>query len=118
MTRSALTLLFSILLAGSSWVAGQNEKCDHTTTAKERFEAIRILPPVKIIYFDGRQLEYSHEDSRGIHLGSFKVDPDSSLPSEFGKKYRSEFWWILYCSKDGHLYAVQPVGQIQKKALK
>lgn len=119
MITSRLILSISLILAGWFPAAGQEAKlCDHLTVSKERFEAIRLLPPVTVIYFDGRRIEYSYEDSRGIYLGSFLVDAKTELAAEFGKRYKSEPWWMLFCAKDRHLYSVHPLGPIQKKAIK
>lgn len=94
------------------------EKCDHSSSAKERFDHIRILPPVKILSYDGLTVEYSHEDRLGLHLGSVKISTDTKLPADFGKRYKGGPWWILYCLKDNHAYSVHELAAEQKKSLK
>lgn len=98
---------------------GQEKRaaCDHITTAKERFDATRLLPPIKIRNYDGRVIEYTYEDRLGVYVGSFAVEADTVLPADFGKKYRIGLWWVIYCIKDNHLYAVHELGPAQKKAL-
>lgn len=110
------TLLAALVF--SSVVFAQKPECDHLSTAKERFDHIRVLPPVKVLYFDGLTIEYSHEDRTGLYLGSFKISPSTKLPSDFGKTFKTVAWWMLYCSKDNHLYSAHPLAPEQRKALK
>ena len=41
---------------------------DHTSNSEERFANMRILPPVKVLDWDGRHIEYSFIDKGIIYL--------------------------------------------------
>lgn len=88
---------------------------DHTTNSEERFANMRILPPVKVLDWNGRHIEYSFIDKVGIHFGHFDVDKDTSLDDTFIKEWKRGMWWMLYCVQDRHLYLIQRVrdGQIK-----
>lgn len=44
------------------------QTCDHTSNSEERFANMRILPPVKVLDWDGRHIEYSFIDKGIIYL--------------------------------------------------
>ena len=61
---------------------------DHTSNSEERFANMRILPPVKVLDWDGRHIEYSFIDKVGIHFGHFDVDKDTSFDVDFTKDWK------------------------------
>jgi hypothetical protein len=89
--------------------------CDHESNSAERFEAVRLLPPLKIRNFDLRNIEYTFEDKAGLHVGTITANKNTVLPPNIWKEYKSKFWWVLYCSKDGHAYTIVEVTPEQMK---
>jgi hypothetical protein len=92
--------------------------CDHTSNSAERFEAVRLLPPLKIRNFDLRNIEYTFEDKAGLHVGTVTANKDTVLPANIWKEYKSKHWWVLYCSKDGHAYTIVEVTSEQMQEYK
>jgi hypothetical protein len=90
-------------------------ECDHTSNSAERFEHVRLLPPLKIKNFDPRRIEYLFEDKVGIHVGSLTADTATVMPKDIWKEYKSRWYWILYCDRDGYAYTIVEVapGQMQ-----
>jgi hypothetical protein len=110
------TLLLLILLAVPLPLFSQ-DKCDHTSGRKERFDNMRVLPPISITFYDGRRVEYIFEDKHVIVAGSLEIDADTVKPADFSKTYKKGKWWAMYCLKDFHLYVIAEVlpGQIKNK---
>jgi len=106
-----IRLLFILLLC----VCTVYSQDDHTTNSEERFANMRILPPVKVLDWNGRHIEYSFIDKVGIHFGHFDVDKDTSLDDTFIKDWKNGLWWVLYCVQDRHLYLIQRVRDGQLK---
>lgn len=97
-------ILVLFLTAGAS---GQD--CDHTSNSAGRFSHVRLLPPVRIRNTDLANLEYTHEDKHGIHIGKLTTSADTVMPEDLWKVYRSRWYWILYCSKCSHVYTIVEV---------
>jgi hypothetical protein len=92
--------------------------CDHTSNSADRFKAIALLPPLKIRNFDLRNIEYTFEDKAGLHVGSVTADEQTVMPANIWKEYKSKFWWVLYCEKDGHAYTIVEVTPEQMQEYK
>lgn len=92
--------------------------CDHTSNSSERFDQIRLLPPLKIKNFDPHSIEYLFEDRIGIHVGRLTADDTSVMPANVWKEYKDRWYWVLYCVNDGHIYTMVEVSPGQLKAAK
>lgn len=103
---SQIGTLCIILLVGGLTAFSQT-KCDHISDSRQRFEQMRIMPPVKILDWDGKRISYSFIDREGIAFGSFDVDADTTLDADFIKAWRKGEWWIVYCNADRHVYFIQ-----------
>lgn len=90
-------------------------KCDHITTSNERFELMRISPPSKVTYYDGQKIEFVHSDSKGVYLHTFEIDEDSIIRADFKKNWKTGYWWIIYCARENHIYAISRVDPKQLK---
>jgi hypothetical protein len=84
-----------LLLLLAAFAFGQDD-CDHTSNAASRFEEVRLLPPVRIRYFDPARIEYTHEDKHGIHVGSLTADGETIMPEKIWQEYKKKYYWILY----------------------
>jgi hypothetical protein len=93
----------------------EEPECDHTSNEASRFEVVRLLPPVKIRNFDLRNIEYTHEDKFGIHVGSLSANAESVFPPDIWKEYKNKFYWVLYCSICKHIYTIAEVTKEQIK---
>jgi hypothetical protein len=89
----------------------QAQQCDHRSDSFERFENIRLLPPAKITYFDGKIVEYVVQNVRETKAGKFEITADTT--KENIKK--GDLVWFVYCVKDNHLYVVSHVRPEQIK---
>lgn len=99
-----LTICILLLVASVGIMA---QACDHTSNSAERFENMRILPPVQIISFERKTVVYTFSDKYTVYTGAFDVTDDTELDPAFAAEYKKGFWWILYCVKDRHLYVVR-----------
>lgn len=72
--------LFVILLFAMTCY-GQ-EECDHVSDSKERFDNVRLLPPIKVRHWNGKQIEFTYEDKKGIYVGSAEVDASSAVEKD------------------------------------
>jgi hypothetical protein len=73
------------------------QTCDHTSNSKERFDAIRLLPPSKI-FWDGKTVTARYEDKQGIYIEQLTTDNQTVLPKTFNK---NRYYWVLFslCDK-------------------
>lgn len=92
--------------------------CDHTSSSADRFEVMRLLPPLRIRNFDLHNIEYTFEDRAGLHVGSLNADESTVMPANIWRQYKEKYWWILYCSKDGHIYTIVELTPDQIRAYK
>lgn len=101
----SVSLLFLVAVAATAY--GQD--CDHKSNSAERFSHVRLLPPVRIRNFDLANIEYTHEDVKGIHIGSLTADDDTEMPGNIWKEFKSRIYWILFCSRCKHIYTMVEV---------
>jgi hypothetical protein len=103
-------ILIVVLMASARFAMGQDIKpCDHTSNSAKRFDAIRLLPPVKIRAFNGLTIETTFEDSKSITAVSFDISKETVRPGDFGKTFNQGYWWVMYSICDSHVYVVTPV---------
>jgi hypothetical protein len=101
-----LPILATLFLALS--ISAQT--CDHTSDSVKRFDAMRILPPVKIRAFNGLSIEATYQDNKSINAVSFDISKDTAMPGDFSKTFNQGLWWIVYDSCDGKfVYVITPV---------
>ena len=84
------------------------QTCDHESSSKTRFDAMRILPPSKL-YYDGRTITATFKEGAEIlnvdKLSVLHIPPD----------YKSKMFWIVYDLCDRHVYVVDEVLRSQIK---
>ena len=76
---------------------------DHVTDSLERFDAMRVSPPLTITCFDGKRIEAVYAGAKGQRAYIFEADENSKLewPKGFKpKEHRSDLYWIIYCNKN------------------
>jgi hypothetical protein len=89
------------------------QTCDHISNSKQRFEAIRLLPPVSIRNADPAKIEYTFEDKHTIQAGTLQMDNSTVRPPDFMKTYSKKKWWVLYSICDSHVYTIVEVTPLQ-----
>src|SRR5687767_14562367 len=89
--------------------------CDHLSDSFERFANIRLLPPAKITYYDGRTVEYVMQNARETRIDKFEITPDTVI--QVAPK-KGDLVWMIFCIKDDHLYTIIPLTPAQSKSVK
>lgn len=107
MLRATLTLLFTFV-AAATFAFGQ-QKCDHTSNEKSRFDAMRILPPARIKNLDPHNVEIVYQDSHGIYTDTLNLDADSVIDEDVSREWKNIDVWIVLCSIDKHIYVISRV---------
>lgn len=107
--------LISVLLIGPV----QGRDCDHTSDSFERFENMRLLPPVKILDANPvtRVIKYKVETKMEVRYGEFVLDADTKFEGHIWSDYKG-LWWVLYCRRDNHVYTLVKVNPEQIKDAK
>jgi hypothetical protein len=85
------------------------DKCDHTSSSRARFAAVRILPPVQVESFDGRTLRVADK------FASETFDVDGTSIVNLPKDLQGKWFWVMYCEKDRHLYVITELSPDQQK---
>lgn len=94
-----LTLILVVVLMAPALASGQD---DHRTDSLQRFELMRITPPVKIVYWDGKRIEAVYIGQKETKAFSFDADENSRLDiaKDFKAKGSTQTFLIIYCSKN------------------
>jgi hypothetical protein len=93
-------------------------KCDHVTDSRERFDAMRILPPARIKNFDPKNVEVVITGSKGISVETLNMDADTVIDVDVQKDWMTADVWIVYCSIDKHIYVISKLLPKQKRGIK
>lgn len=109
-------ILFLSILGSCEYAPAQSPTptpCDHSSNQKERFESIRLTPPVKILDWDGRTLNVKYEDRLRVEYITFTADKDSiiHLPTD----YKHGLFWVIFCLKDYYVYTVAELTPTQMR---
>lgn len=112
-----IRLLVAVLVLFTFAVYGQTTKrCDHTSNRKERFDAMRLLPPSRIKNFDPSHVEIISQNSVSVFADTLNMDAETVVDKDVTKNWKDIDVWILYCSIDKHIYTIVRVlpNQIRK----
>ena len=103
----SLIALFSLALFASMVAAQSSEPgdCDHSSARISRFRSVRTMLPVKVTDLTATEIEVKAEDDVELLTFVLKRDATSDIPKDF-KPEKGKLYWILYCEKDFHLYAL------------
>jgi hypothetical protein len=105
--------ILTILLFFSVFVNAQD--CDHISDGFQRFDNIRIAPPAKVTFIDGKTLDYVSQNHRETRAGTFEISKDTAVDKGIKK---GDLVWIIYCIADNHVYAVHQLTPEQRKTMK
>jgi hypothetical protein len=78
----------------------KKDVCDHTSNSRARFEHVRVLPPVQIESYDGETLRVKDRFASEM----FSADKESVV--KLPKDPKGKWFWVMYCDRDRHVYAV------------
>lgn len=89
----------------------------HINDSFERFETMRLLPPAKLLDVNPitKIVKYKISDKNEVRFGELVIDKDTQINSAIYGDYAKGDWWLLYCSKDSHLYGIWKVQPEQIK---
>ena len=77
---------------------------------------MRMTPPSKVSYYDGFKMEFVYSDKQGVYLFNWDVPvKDAVISADFKKNWKTGLWFIIYCVKDNHIYAIARVDPKQLK---
>ena len=99
---------------------GQNSAThDHNGTSFRRFDSIRLNPPAKVTGIiqteQGERIEWVSYDRFEIRNGSFTLSKDTQKDP----KVKEKVWvWIVFCTEDRYVYAIYPLSETQRAAVK
>lgn len=99
-TTLRFTLCLIVILMAAFRFA--NAQDDHFTDSLERFDAMRVSPPVSITFWDGKRIEAVYIGSKETKAFTFNTDANSRLDitKDFKAKGSKEKFFIIYCSKN------------------